>query len=192
MLKNFYKIIFSLFLILWVSGYVLFIASGITISHVNTSEKTDAIIVLTGGNNRIQTGLKLLHDGVSENLFITGVHPSVTKSDITNMWEEISELPDCCITLGHEATTTRKNSEETDRWLKEHKINNIILVTSNYHMDRALLEFRHKMPNININTYTVIDKTSPLVNFSFWKISFIEYHKFMFRYFVITLSKNFK
>ncbi len=179
-------------LILWIGGYVLFIANTLNISALDTNNKTQAIIVLTGGNNRIQTGLKLWQDNISDNLFITGVHPSVKKSDIISMWNGNEPLPKCCLTLGHKATTTRENAVETKAWIEKQNINDIKLVTSNYHITRALLEFKHIMPEVNITTNSVTEKTSPLKNYNFWKISFLEYHKFMFRYLIITLNEKFQ
>jgi uncharacterized SAM-binding protein YcdF (DUF218 family) len=44
--------------------------------------RTDAIVVLTGGGDRISTGLALLEAGKAERLFVSGVHPGVGVAEL--------------------------------------------------------------------------------------------------------------
>ncbi len=191
MIKKFIFTMMALLLIAWMSGYIIFVINIIS-KPPNNIEKIDySIIVLTGGSNRIQTGLELWQNDI-KNLFITGVHPSVSKNDILNMSSHPSDLPECCLTLGYQATTTIENALEAKTWIENNNISNIILVTSNYHMDRALLEFKHVIKNIYITPYVVIEETDYLKNQNFWKRSFSEYHKFIFRYIFINIVENSK
>ncbi|PCJ00204.1 MAG: hypothetical protein COB14_04415 [Alphaproteobacteria bacterium] len=180
MLKKMLRFFVLIMLILWIGGYALFIANVISKPITQPATKTDAIIVLTGGHNRIQTGLSLFSDGLSKNLFITGVHEAVTKADIT-------KISDCCIILGHKATTTLENAYETKEWIEAQNVKTIRLVTSAYHMDRALLEFRHAIPNIKIIPHPVHDNHDTLQDINFWKITFSEYNKILFRVVILTL-----
>ena len=155
-----------------------------------TLRKTDAIIVLTGGNNRVQTGLSLFSHDLSKNLFITGVHDSVSKEDIISMWKGDQILPECCITLGHIAKTTQENAMETKEWLDKNNIKSIRLVTSSYHIYRAYLEFNNIISDVEIIPYPVTENPERLKKLHFWKITFSEYNKILFRFFMIMLENK--
>ena len=45
---------------------------------IDKDTKTDAIIALTGGSNRIKEAVEMLNDGYSDILFISGVEKGVT------------------------------------------------------------------------------------------------------------------
>ena len=183
MLKKILRFFVLITLILWIGGDGLFVANVTSKPITPSTTKTDAIIVLTGGHNRIQSGLSLFSDGLSENLFITGVHEAVKKEDIT-------KISDCCITLGHKATTTLENAYESKEWIKAQNVKTIRLVTSAYHMNRALLEFTHAMPNIEIFPHPVHDNHDVSQDINFWKITFSEYNKTLFRVVILTLANQ--
>lgn len=106
-----------------------------------TAEST-AIIVLTGGSERIATGLRLLQEGYGRKLFISGVGPG---GDIGKIFVGLPRQPaleQCCISLGHRAGDTVGNAEETLAWLAQDQFSQIIVVTAHYHMLRSLYEFR--------------------------------------------------
>lgn len=170
-------------LILWIGGYALFVVNVTSKPITQLNTKTDAIIVLTGGHKRIKHGLSLFSAGLSKNLFITGVHEAVTKEDIT-------QISDCCIILGHKATTTLENAYEAKEWIESQNIKTIRLVTSAYHMDRALLEFRDAIPNIDIIPHPVHDNHDTLQDINFWRITFSEYNKTLFRVVILTLANQ--
>ena len=54
------------------------------------------------------------------------------------------------IDLGHTAGDTYGNAEETADWMHEHQYKTMRLVTADYHMRRALIEFRMAAPDIEI------------------------------------------
>ena len=183
MFKKMLKAFMFIALILWIGGYGLFMINTLSRSITQPQTKTDAIIVLTGGNHRIKSGLSLFASGLSPNLFITGVHEAVKKEDIT-------QISDCCITLGHKATTTLENAYETKEWIKAQNIKTIRLVTSAYHMDRALLEFRNAIPNIEIIPHPIHEDKKQLHDINFWRITFSEYNKNLFRIVILMLAKK--
>ncbi|MEM7679866.1 MAG: YdcF family protein [Pseudomonadota bacterium] len=182
---------FSLFKILkitrfiilfWALGYGFYVGSVLTKSVQNPEKKTDAIIVLTGGENRIEEGLKLFANNMTKELFITGVHPSVKKREIVSKWTD-GPLPRCCVTLGYEATTTIQNAYETKDWLnKKQEIKTIRLVTSNYHMNRALLEFKHVLKDHKIFAHPTKQENAMPDKLWFWIITFKEYNKTLIRW----------
>ena len=148
--------------------------------------KSDAIIVLTGGSRRLEVGITLLENDKAALLFVSGVNEKVTRSDILNLLDvgiilESDKLFSCCITLGYTAEDTRGNAEESLQWVRENSLSSIILVTSNYHMQRAYLEFKSQNPNIKITQYPVSNGefrlTSWLMHSKKFVLLFLEFHK---------------
>lgn len=171
----------SLLLLLWCGGYVWFMTSGIKVNadQIDTLEKTDVIVVVTGGTNRINTALSLLGEDLAEELFISGVGKNVSVEEILKIWGNTQTEPHCCITLGHEALNTNGNAREVRKWIdgRHATINTIRLVTSGYHMPRSLLEFRHALPDTTIIPHAVATDKDTLNKKDFLKISFSEYNK---------------
>lgn len=181
------KLVFLIVLLLmiWVFGFAAFTASVLLMRPVEPIEKTSAIIVLTGGKNRIETGMTLFSQHLAPELFITGVHEHVTKEDLTKRHIGGLSLPDCCITIGYKATTTTGNANEVAEWLHDRKFKTITLVTSNYHMPRAMLEFRRAVPDVSIIAYPVTQNGDAPSDRHFWVVTIEEYHKTVFRFFDI-------
>ena len=176
---------------LWIAGYGSFLNQVQTIQPQSYDQNTDAIIVLTGGNYRIATGLQLFAEQKSNQLFITGVHPTVKEQQIRRMWDgKTPPLGDCCITLGHKATTTIGNAIETQEWITEHEIKSIRLVTSTYHMPRASLEFNYKLRDTEIIQHPVDVKDYEMKDLKFWSLTFQEYNKVLYRTGIIQLKNR--
>jgi uncharacterized SAM-binding protein YcdF (DUF218 family) len=141
-------------LALWLSGLVLFVASSLSIRG-DLSTPTDAIVVLTGGRLRLETGLQLLAAGRAKKLFVSGVNQRVDRSELLRTLGPVGQHAACCIVLGHEADNTFGNARETANWMQEEGYRSLRLVTSWYHMRRGLLEFERAMPQVTIITYPV-------------------------------------
>lgn len=124
--------------------------------------EADAIVVVTGGSGRIATGLALLDAGRAPQLFVSGVGKGATVRDVVREAGGIQrgELQDCCITLGYEATNTYENGAETAAWLKQNKIENVILVSSNYHLPRARIELMMAAPDVKITPFVTDTATT--------------------------------
>jgi uncharacterized SAM-binding protein YcdF (DUF218 family) len=166
---------------LWLCGFAFFALSSLSAKPQDTSATTDAIVVLTGGTSRIEEGLSLFAGGRARHLFISGVYPNVSKATIESMWKGETALPPCCITLGHSATTTAQNAQETRDWLAAQGYSSIRLVTSNYHMKRSVMELRHALPNVKIISHPVRQPDLGLRDINLWKLLLSEYHKNIFR-----------
>lgn len=145
----------------------------------------DAAIVLTGGSNRVNKGLDLLSNKKTENLLVSGVHKDVEIRDIMALWGARKNAPPCCITLGREAGNTIGNAQEAKKWVDHINAKTIYLITANYHMPRALLEFHHELPNTKIIPYPVQPEHFDPKEKIFWKTDFLEYHKFIMTLFRI-------
>ncbi len=180
----------ALLAFLWICGYGAFIYSVTNVSPQKPTYKTDAIIVLTGGNFRIKTGLSLFAAGLSDHLFITGVHKSTTEADILSSAAQGLKMPDCCITLGHLATTTLENAIETKDWLSGQNIKTIRLVTSSYHLARSYIEFTNALENVEIILHPVEETDYKMSDKKFWILTLDEYNKILFRSIVLMFPQK--
>lgn len=175
---------FIVLVLLWAFGYGAFVIKVLDLAPENPDQTTDAIIVLTGGNERIETGLDLFAEKRAPKLFISGVHEGVTMEQIASEWKGLNgsrALPACCMAVGHKALTTIENATETREWMAREKVTSIRLVTSPYHIPRAVMEFRSLTPNVSIIPHAVTDESLTPKNQFFWFITFIEYHKWLVR-----------
>ena len=116
----------------------------------------DGIVVLTGGSSRVSDAMELLAGGYGKRLLISGVHPTNAASDISRSLSDNQSLLNCCVDLDHSAVNTRSNAAETRRWVHERGFKSLIVVTSNYHMPRAIVELSHAMPDIELIPFAVV------------------------------------
>ena len=137
--------ILLLLAIAWTGGLIWF-AAGIDTPTDDPSSATDAIVVLTGGSQRIDVGFRLLVEGKAKKLLVSGVHEGVDMSEVLKTSPQTPQWVECCVVLGHTADNTAGNAEETAEWLRAEHYHSIRLVTAGYHMRRSLLEFRRVLP----------------------------------------------
>ena len=119
----------------------------------------EGIVALTGGADRIADALDLIATGHAGRMLISGVNQSISGEELANLAPGQREWYDCCIDLGYEATNTIGNAVETRRWAREHGIrHSLIVVTSNYHMPRALLELGRALPQVQLVPFPVVSE----------------------------------
>jgi len=136
-------------------GFVVFL-SQLRGVETKPDRQADGIVVLTGGSSRVSDAMELLAAGYGKRLLISGVHPTSGASDISRSLPESQSLFNCCVDLDHSAINTRSNAAETRRWAHERGFKSLIVVTSNYHMPRAIVELSHAMPDITLIPYAVV------------------------------------
>lgn len=147
---------FILFAIIafWGLGLAVFVHSLPTRS-TPASVKTDAIIVLTGGNARVERGFAMLASGAAPVLLISGVGKDVTVRDMlmehadAKTREAISERG-ASIVLDHVALTTQTNARESAQFVRERQFKSIRLITAHYHMPRSMAEMQAALPEVEI------------------------------------------
>lgn len=144
-----------LFVIFFI-GFIVF-ANGIVRVPQEPVPAADGIAVLTGGVARIDQAVKLLADGKAKRLLITGVYRGTTEEELAQMASVGGEYFTCCVDIDKEARNTIDNATETAEWVAVRKYDSIIVVTSNYHMPRALAELARVMPNVTLIPYPVVD-----------------------------------
>jgi len=135
-----------LFLALVFVGGLAWFTHDIDLPTEDPSSTTDAIVVLTGGSQRIDVGFRLLVDGKAKKLFVSGVHEGVDMPEVLKTSPQTPQWVECCVVLGHSADNTVGNAVETAEWLRAEHFHSIRLVTASYHMRRSLLEFGRVLP----------------------------------------------
>ncbi|HEX4185780.1 MAG TPA: YdcF family protein [Stellaceae bacterium] len=139
-------------LVLCVVGFIWFAAPP---SPENQPAPTDAIVVLTGGRLRLQSGMDLLRDGKGRKLFVSGVNQQVDLNELLRISGNAPDWAICCTALGHDADDTIGNARETAQWMRRQGFSSLRLVTAWYHMPRSLLELNRAMPEVEIIAHPV-------------------------------------
>ena len=140
--------------LVWALGFLVFVAS-IPRSVAAPERRTEVIVVLTGGSQRLETGLELLAAGRADKLFVSGVHRGVDVAELLRIARQEPGRLECCIFLDYKADDTLGNARETARWSAERAVRSLRLVTAAYHMPRSLMEFRAAMPAAEIVPHPV-------------------------------------
>lgn len=144
-----------------------FLAFALSLPRVETPIEADAegVVALTGGSERVLEAAELLARGQARRLLITGVNPATRDADLARILPMSKELFACCVDLGYRAHDTAGNALETRDWVKAHAIKGpLIIVTSNYHMPRALAELSASMPGMTLYPYSVVSEHVNVAN----------------------------
>jgi uncharacterized SAM-binding protein YcdF (DUF218 family) len=124
--------------------------------EVVLERKADGIVVLTGGTSRIADALELLAAGHGKRLLITGVNPGTTTADIARQTAGYAKFLTYCVDLDYSALNTLGNAVETRRWAINRGFHSLVIVTSAYHMPRALAEISHQLPDVTLIPFPVV------------------------------------
>jgi uncharacterized SAM-binding protein YcdF (DUF218 family) len=145
--------------------------------------RADAIVVLTGGPDRISDAADLLAAGTGRRMLISGVNAGVTLEQLARQVNTHRQMFDCCVDIDYEAHNTLGNAIEARRWAQANGYRSLIVVTSSYHMPRAMIEFRSAMPDVAMYPYSVV---SERLNVDAWwrngpiaRLVLMEYGKFL-------------
>lgn len=146
-------------------------------------EPADAIIVLTGGQSRLDAAIGLLESGKGSRLLISGVHPTASRKQLQRATRGDTQLFSCCIDIDRAALDTIGNAEESTKWVENHGYSRIILVTNNYHMPRSLLEMGRLLRSARLIPYPVVnsnlDNGGWLIKPGAFRVLFTEYNKYL-------------
>jgi uncharacterized SAM-binding protein YcdF (DUF218 family) len=149
----------------------------------DSARSTDAIVVLTGGSDRLGVALDLLSAEKGSKLFVSGVYRGVDVRQLLDLSQHSPQDLSCCVVLGYEADNTRGNAVETAAWMKEQGFTSLRLVTATYHMPRSLLEFHRLMPEIEILPHPVFPEHFKRENWWMWpgssSLLVTEYSKYL-------------
>ena len=186
--KNFFVITITSMFILFCIELNNFKEKILSFTKYNNKESPN-IVILTGGTNRIKDGLKIIENFRNSNktnykILVSGTGTGFTKNSLKNKLGPNfnTKLIQCCIKLDSVSKNTFTNASETFKWTHKNDIKEFILITSNYHMPRALLEFKNIMPNLKIYTYVITPKKHNIQNwlksYHTFSLVFTEFFKY--------------
>jgi uncharacterized SAM-binding protein YcdF (DUF218 family) len=162
----------------WVTGFGWFLYLGAR--DITPPPHADAIVVLTGGPERVDVALRLLSTGAADRLLVSGAGEKTDVTDLAHL-SGLDPAPlEQQITLGHSARTTRGNALETASWARTERVTTLLVVTTWFHMPRALVELRRAMPAQTLLPYPVGQlRTEELIHAGGLRRLIGEYHKYL-------------
>lgn len=160
----------SFLFLAWVIGFLWFVVS---LPGAADAEKTDAVIVPTGGAGRIPRGLEVLDRGLAAKMLVSGVDSEVKPGEFAAEFGVDAAQMDCCITLGFAAVDTRSNAAETAKWVAQNEVRSLRVVTTDWHMRRAAGEIERTLPD---HVTVIRDAVPSQPDFG---TLFLEYHKLL-------------
>ena len=117
--------------------------------------RAEGIVALTGGAARINDAIELLAAERGRRLLITGVNPTTHTAELARLTPQYRKLFECCIDLDRSAMNTIGNAVETRRWARARGFRSLLVVTSAYHMPRAIAELAHELPDVTLIEFPV-------------------------------------
>jgi uncharacterized SAM-binding protein YcdF (DUF218 family) len=122
----------------------------LTAASTEPPSRADGIVAFTGGQERVETALRLLTQDRAERLLLSGIGGGAELPELARL-AGVNPLPIATrVSIGRTATTTRGNAQETAAWARANAIHSLLVVTAFYHMPRALLELRRLLPDTTL------------------------------------------
>jgi len=143
--------------LLFLVGFAAFASHIGRLAAPSDVRAADAIIVVTGGQSRIDAAVDLLRSGKGKRLLISGVNPMAKREDLRAATGGDRGLFACCVDIDHAALDTIGNAEESAKWVRGHAYDSVILVTNNYHIPRTMLEMRRLLDHEDLQPYPVVN-----------------------------------
>jgi len=163
-------------------GFVWFVRH-VPAEEVSLTRNADGIVALTGGASRIADAIELLASGRAKRLLISGAYRATNSNEISRLNPEFERWVRCCVDFDR-SLNTLGNAIETKRWAQSRGFRSLIVVTSNYHMPRALAEIAHQLPDVALVPFPVVADRQRAerwwVGWGTTRRMFIEYVKFVF------------
>jgi uncharacterized SAM-binding protein YcdF (DUF218 family) len=135
----------------------LWFTSRVPSSEITLTGATDGIVVLTGDSARISEAIELLADRRGKRLLISGANRGTTAAEISRLNPDFTRWIQCCVDFDR-ALNTLGNAIETRRWAERRRFRSLTVVTSDYHMPRAMAEIAHQLPNTRLVAFPVMSE----------------------------------
>lgn len=170
--------------LIWLVGLFAFADRVRGFTPAPEPERAEGIVALTGPSaERVNAAIRLLEQDKGERVLISGVNREVRRQELRELTPGSSRLFNCCVDLGFEAEDTGGNAREIAAWAEDKGYDSLIVVTSDYHMPRSLLEIRSAAPELELTPYAV--STPSLDNSRWWRAAVtarrmtLEYMKYL-------------
>lgn len=170
--------------LVWLVGLFAFADRVRNLTPADEPARADAIVALTGPSaERVNAAVRLLEQDKGKRLLISGVNREVRRQELRALTPGSNRLFNCCVDLGFEAEDTSGNAREIAAWAKTKGYDSLIVVTSDYHMPRSLVEIRSAAPGVTLTPYAV--STPSLDDSRWWKAAVtarrmtLEYMKYL-------------
>lgn len=166
----------------FLAGFAAFTAR-ISSHEPQALRPADGIVVLTGGASRVADGVQLLASGHGKRMLISGVNRTTSTEELRRTLPTGDSLLDCCVDLGRKALNTWGNAIEVAEWTRSRHFRSLVVVTSTWHMPRALFELGRMLPDVELISYPVV--TDRMQDAHWWsepqtaKLLFKEYVKYL-------------
>ncbi|MFC0632979.1 YdcF family protein [Brevundimonas balnearis] len=170
--------------LIWLAGLFAFAERVRDFTPATEPAGADGIVALTGPSaERINAAIRLLERDKAERLLVSGVNREVRRQELRALTPGSNRLFDCCVDLGFDAEDTLGNAQEIAAWAEAKGYDSLIVVTSDYHMPRSLLEIRSAAPGVELTPYAV--STPSLHSSRWWRAAetarrmTLEYNKYL-------------
>src|SRR5688572_28380183 len=178
---------FLVLVVIWFSGLLAFADRVQHQTPARAPTPAQGIVALTGAgsNQRLSAAVGLLEDGYGRRVLVSGVNRAATRGDIRNVSRAVRRLYDCCVDLGFTAADTVGNARETLAWAQAMRYRDIIVVTADYHMPRAMLELNAVLRGAGISAQSYAVPTRALKARHWWRspgaarLMVVEYCKYL-------------
>jgi len=181
--QHLYRLISVFCFVVFIAGFAFFSEKVNKLKPPMPLRAADGIIVFTGGNARLETGLRLLKGRKGHKLLVSGVNPKTGKDVLIQAIHADPQLFKCCVDLGRKAANTIGNAEEGADWIAKNDYQRVFIVTNAYHMPRSLSELQRKAPSIELIPYPVEKNNHEMESwwqlFKWLRILMVEYIKFL-------------
>lgn len=154
--------------LIWLVGLFAFAERVRGLTPPADPDRADAVVALTGPSaERVNAAIRLLEQDKGERLLISGVNREVRRQELRELTPGSNRLFNCCVDLGFDAQDTIGNAQEIAAWARAKGYDDLIVVTSDYHMPRSLTEIRAAAPGIKLTPYAV--QTPSLDDSRWWR-----------------------
>jgi len=174
----------AILVLIWTIGLFAFADRVRGFTPAPEPARADAIVALTGPSaERVNAAIRLLEQDKGERVLISGVNREVRRQELRALTPGSNRLFNCCVDLGFEAEDTVGNAQEIAAWADSKGYDSLIVVTSDYHMPRALTEIRAAAPGVELTAYAV--ETPSLDDSRWWRAAVtarrmtLEYMKYL-------------
>lgn len=145
----------------FITGEMMF--KSVTPPRCDSLQDNDSIFVLTGDARRIPYAIKKLETLKYGDLYIIGAGANIIP-DIQHV--QIESL----------SKSTYQNALAIKQIVKTHKLNRIVIVTTEDHMNRSLYLLRHELPDTDIIACPAsLSEMAPPQRLKRWTIEYIKY-----------------